>query len=76
MMSRIASIRVSGRGWLERISGWRPEPAACFYNRAVALAALGRRSQARRDYDAALRLDPSHTPGADIFAPGPAPESR
>jgi tetratricopeptide (TPR) repeat protein len=56
--------------------GAAPEPAACFYNRAVALTALGRRSQARRDYDEALRLDPSHTPRARNSAPGPAPESR
>jgi serine/threonine protein kinase/Flp pilus assembly protein TadD len=33
--------------------------AACFYNRALALDALGRTELAQRDYDEALRLDPA-----------------
>jgi serine/threonine protein kinase/tetratricopeptide (TPR) repeat protein len=41
--------------------GAAPEPAVCFYNRALACAALGRTEQARRDYDQALRLDPTLT---------------
>jgi tetratricopeptide (TPR) repeat protein len=39
--------------------GTAPEPAGCFYNRALAFDALGCTEQALRDYDQALRLDPS-----------------
>jgi serine/threonine protein kinase len=39
--------------------GAAPAPAGCFYNRALALAALGRTEQAREDFDQALRLDPT-----------------
>ena len=35
-----------------------PERAECFYNRALAGAALGNTDQALRDYDRALQLDP------------------
>jgi serine/threonine protein kinase/Flp pilus assembly protein TadD len=38
--------------------GAAPEAAGCFYNRALAFAALGRTEQAWHDYDQALRLDP------------------
>jgi tetratricopeptide (TPR) repeat protein len=38
----------------------KPSAAAgCFYNRALALVALGRTEEALRDYDQALRLDPT-----------------
>jgi serine/threonine protein kinase/tetratricopeptide (TPR) repeat protein len=37
--------------------GAAPDAAGCFYNRALALAALGRNEQALHDYDEALRLD-------------------
>jgi eukaryotic-like serine/threonine-protein kinase len=53
--------------------GAAPEPAACFSNRALAYAALGRSEQARRDYDQALRLDPALTATAltlDNGSPG------
>jgi tetratricopeptide (TPR) repeat protein len=39
--------------------GSASEAAACFYNRAAALAALGRTDQALRDLDQALRVDPT-----------------
>jgi serine/threonine protein kinase/Flp pilus assembly protein TadD len=39
--------------------GAAPEAAGCFYNRALAFDALGRAEQALRDYDQALRLDPT-----------------
>jgi tetratricopeptide (TPR) repeat protein len=39
--------------------GAAPEAAGCFYNRALAFAALGRTEQAREDFDQALRLDPT-----------------
>jgi serine/threonine protein kinase len=39
--------------------GAAPSAAACFYNRALALAALGREKAARDDNDQALRLDPT-----------------
>jgi tetratricopeptide (TPR) repeat protein len=38
--------------------GAAPEAAGCFYNRALAFAALGRTEVAQEDYDHALRLDP------------------
>jgi serine/threonine protein kinase len=41
--------------------GAAPEAAGCFYNRARAFAALGRREEARRDYEQAQRLDPRLT---------------
>jgi serine/threonine protein kinase len=39
--------------------GAAPEAAECYYNRAVALEALGRTQQAKDDFDQAVRLDPS-----------------
>jgi Flp pilus assembly protein TadD len=39
--------------------GAASEPAACFYNRALAYEALGRTEHALQDYDQALRLDPA-----------------
>jgi serine/threonine protein kinase len=39
--------------------GLAPEAPGCFYNRALALAALGKTEEALRDYDRALRLDPT-----------------
>jgi serine/threonine protein kinase len=39
--------------------GSAPDPAACFANRALAFAALGRTEQARDDYAQAVRLDPT-----------------
>src|SRR5262249_27108112 len=39
-----------------------PDSAPCYHNRALALAALGRRAQARRDLDRALRLAPGLAP--------------
>ena len=39
--------------------GAAPDAAGCFYNRALALEALGRGAQALQDYDQALRLDPT-----------------
>jgi tetratricopeptide (TPR) repeat protein len=36
--------------------GAAPTAAACFYNRALALTALGQTEAARDDYDQALRL--------------------
>jgi serine/threonine protein kinase len=39
--------------------GAAPAPAACLYNRALALDALGRTGRARADYDQAMRLDPT-----------------
>jgi serine/threonine protein kinase len=40
--------------------GASPNLAGCFYNRALAYTALGRREQAMRDYDQTLRIDPTH----------------
>jgi hypothetical protein len=37
--------------------GAAPQPAACFYNRALAFAALGKTEQAQLDYQQAVRLD-------------------
>jgi tetratricopeptide (TPR) repeat protein len=61
--------------------GAAPEPAGCFYNRALALDALGRTGQALHDYDQALRLDPTlavrGVPNRiNNSAPAPGPESR
>jgi tetratricopeptide (TPR) repeat protein len=39
--------------------GAAPEAARCFYNRALAFDALGHSELALRDYDHAVRLDPS-----------------
>jgi serine/threonine protein kinase/tetratricopeptide (TPR) repeat protein len=39
--------------------GAAPDIAGCYYNRALALAALGRTDQALRDYDRALVIDPT-----------------
>jgi serine/threonine protein kinase/tetratricopeptide (TPR) repeat protein len=39
--------------------GAAPEMAPCYFNRALARAALGHKEQAVRDYDQALRLDPA-----------------
>jgi serine/threonine protein kinase len=39
--------------------GAAPEPAGCFYNRALAYEGLGSTEQALHDYDQALRLDPT-----------------
>jgi tetratricopeptide (TPR) repeat protein len=39
--------------------GAAPKAAGCFYNRALARAALGRAGKALGDYDQALRLDPT-----------------
>jgi serine/threonine protein kinase/Tfp pilus assembly protein PilF len=39
-----------------------PDSAGCYYNRALALTALGQRDRARRDYDRALMLDASLAP--------------
>jgi serine/threonine protein kinase len=39
--------------------GAAPGAAGCFYNRGRAFAALGRTEQAQRDYDQAVRLDPT-----------------
>jgi serine/threonine protein kinase len=47
--------------------GAAPRAAGCFYNRALALAALGRTAPARRDHDEALRLDPN-LPGLHLDA--------
>jgi serine/threonine protein kinase len=44
--------------------GAAPQAAPCFSNRAAAFAALGRNEQALRDYDQALRLDPTLTVAA------------
>ena len=52
--------------------GAAPQAAGCFYNRAVAYTALGRREQARLDYQQAARLDPSRA----VFAPGRGKEPR
>jgi serine/threonine protein kinase len=60
--------------------GAAPRPAGCFYNRALALAALGRAAAARRDRDEALRLDPGLAglayPDAKNSAPGSGSRSR
>jgi serine/threonine protein kinase len=62
--------------------GAAPEPAACFANRGLALAALGRTEQARHDYEQALRLDPTLaaavSPGMSRYRAGrdSAPASR
>jgi serine/threonine protein kinase len=45
--------------------GAAPEAAACFCNRARALAALGRTDQALDDYKQALRLDPTLAPSLE-----------
>jgi tetratricopeptide (TPR) repeat protein len=42
--------------------GAAPVAAGCYFNRAVAQAALGRTDLALKDYDHALRLDPSLMP--------------
>jgi eukaryotic-like serine/threonine-protein kinase len=53
--------------------GAAPNAAGCFYNRALAFAALGRPELAVRDYDQALRLDPSLTsPALDRLRVGKA----
>jgi tetratricopeptide (TPR) repeat protein len=39
--------------------GAAPEPAGCFYNRALGFEALDQTEQALQDYDQALRLDPN-----------------
>jgi len=39
--------------------GATPQAAGYFYNRALAFVALGRNEDALRDYDQALRLDPT-----------------
>jgi tetratricopeptide (TPR) repeat protein len=41
--------------------GSAPDFAGCYYNRGLAHAALGRDGQALRDYDRALRLDPTYS---------------
>jgi tetratricopeptide (TPR) repeat protein len=65
--------------------GAAPEAAACFYNRALALAALGHTRAAQEDYYQALRLDPNlglppplppGSSGVVNSAPGPRPKSR
>jgi serine/threonine protein kinase/Tfp pilus assembly protein PilF len=44
--------------------GVSPRVAGCFYNRALAYAALGRIDEAMHDYDHALELDPTHAAAA------------
>jgi serine/threonine protein kinase/Tfp pilus assembly protein PilF len=44
--------------------GASPRVAGCFYNRALAYAALGRPDQALHDYDRALELDSTHAAAA------------
>jgi tetratricopeptide (TPR) repeat protein len=44
--------------------GSAPDVAGCFYNRALAFAALGRATSALNDYDRALQLDPTHAASA------------
>jgi tetratricopeptide (TPR) repeat protein len=44
--------------------GAAPNVAGCYYNRALALAALGRIDQATIHYDRALAIDPAHAPAA------------
>jgi tetratricopeptide (TPR) repeat protein len=44
--------------------GGGPDIAGCYYNRALALAALGRTRQALNDYDRVLQLDPTHAAAA------------
>jgi tetratricopeptide (TPR) repeat protein len=44
--------------------GTAPSVAGYFYNRALAYAALGRPSQAMRDYDRVLQIDPTHAAAA------------
>ncbi len=46
--------------------GASPRMAACFYNRGVSLAALGRDSEAQRDFQRATELDPSLVPPAHL----------
>jgi tetratricopeptide (TPR) repeat protein len=40
--------------------GAAPDVAGCYYNRALAYAAVGRPDEALADYDRALRLDPTY----------------
>jgi len=51
-----------------------PETAECFYNRAMAYAALGQTGRALRDYDRALQLNPKLTEAA--LKPWDPPLSR
>ena len=44
--------------------GTAPDIAGCYYNRALAYAALDRPGQALQDYDRALALDPAHATAA------------
>lgn len=44
--------------------GSAPSIAGCYYNRALAYAAMGRAEQALLDYDRALQLDATHGPSA------------
>jgi len=44
--------------------GAAPNVTGCYYNRALAYAALGRPSQALHDYDRTLELDPAHAAAA------------
>jgi tetratricopeptide (TPR) repeat protein len=44
--------------------GASPNVAAYFHNRALAYAAMGRTTDAMRDYDRALQLDPAHAASA------------
>jgi serine/threonine protein kinase/tetratricopeptide (TPR) repeat protein len=44
--------------------GAEPNLAGCFYNRALALAALGQTDRALHDYDRALTIDPKHPSAA------------
>jgi serine/threonine protein kinase len=45
--------------------GAAPQAAGCYYNRALALAALGKTEQALRDREQAFRLDPALAPSAE-----------
>jgi len=54
--------------------GAAPDAAGCFYNRSLALAALGRTEQARHDFDQAVRLDPTLSQTRDCRS-RPAPHS-
>lgn len=53
------SVAVQEMGICIALSPKRPE---CYYNRALALAALGRREEALRDLDRALELSPGFPP--------------